>query len=215
MFAYPTARPFGAPSARLGKPMPDDIRGGLVGILKELDRTLKAMFSERSIHATTRLLEEVPAGTPPYEVLMKATEFQKQAAIASGAGWPDLSFEQMGKAGADWHVFPNLVFLQTADAALAYRARPNGDNPDSCIFDIWSLVRYAPGTEPPLRREFYPDATVNTVENFGLILSQDFQNMGEVQRGMHSLGFAGSRTNPLQESSVTNFHKALYQYIYA
>jgi phenylpropionate dioxygenase-like ring-hydroxylating dioxygenase large terminal subunit len=215
MFAYPNARPFGAPSARLGKPMPDDIRHGLVGILKELDRTLKAMFSERSTHATTRLLEEVPAGTPPYEVLMKATEFQKEAAIAGGAGWPQLSFEQMGKAGADWHVFPNLVFLQTADAALVYRARPNGNNPDSCIFDIWSLVRYAPGTEPTLRREFYPDGTVNTAENFGLILSQDFQNMGEVQRGMHSLGFTGSRTNPLQESSVTNFHKALYQYIHA
>jgi hypothetical protein len=31
---------------------------------------------------------------------------------------------------------------------------------------------------------------------------------------MHSLGFAGSRTNPLQESRVTNFHEVLYQYIY-
>src|SRR5580658_8882582 len=98
--------------------------------------------------------------------------------MGSGAGWPDLSFEQMGKAGADWHVFPNLVFLQTADAALAYRARPNGNDPDTCVFDIWSLVRYAPGTEPPLRREFYPDPMVDTVERFGLILSQDFQNMG-------------------------------------
>jgi hypothetical protein len=145
---------------------------------------------------------------------MKATEFQKQAALASGAGWPELSFEQMGKAGADWHVFPNLVFLQTPDAALAYRARPNGNDPDTCLFDIWSLVRYAPGTEPALRREFYPDPMVDTVERFGLILSQDFQNMGAVQSGMHSLGFEGSRTNPLQESSVTNFHKTLYQYLY-
>jgi len=215
MFAYPTSRPFGAQCARFGKPMPDDIRPGLVGILKELDRTLKAMFSERATHATTRILEEVPAGTPPLEVLMKATEFQKEAAIASGAGWPDLSFEQMGKAGADWQVFPNLIFLQTPDAALAYRSRPNGDDPDSCIFDIFSLVRYAPGAEPPLKREFYPDSRVNTVENFGLILSQDFQNMGEVQKGMHSMGFAGSRTNPLQESTVNNFHRVLYDYIYA
>ena len=214
MFAYPTARPFGAPSARLGKPMPEDLRPGLVGVLKELDRTLKAMFSERSTQATTRILEELPPTTPPLEVLMKAAQFQKEAALASGAGWPTMNFEQMGRAGADWHVFPNLVFLPTADAALFYRARPNGNDPDSCIFDIWSLVRYAPGAEPVLKREFYPDGTANPVEDFGLILSQDFQNMGEVQKGMHSLGFEGSRTNPLQESALTNFHRALYDYIY-
>ena len=65
-----------------------------------------------------------------------------------------------------------------------------------------------------LKREFYPDGTANPVEDFGLILSQDFQNMGEVQKGMHSLGFEGSRTNPLQESALTNFHRALHEYIY-
>ena len=124
-----------------------DTRAGFV-FSKEPDRTLKAMFSERSTHATTRILQELPPTTAPFEVLMKATEFQKEAAIASGAGWPDMNFEQMGRAGADWHVFPNLVFLPTADAALFYRARPNGNDPDSCIFDIWSLVRYPPGAEP-------------------------------------------------------------------
>lgn len=214
MFGYPTARPLGAPSARTGQPMPEDLRPGLVGVMRELDRTLKAMFSERSTQATGRLMSEVPPGAPPLEVLSKAVEFQREAAIASGAGWPSLSFEQMGRAGADWHVFPNLVYLQTADAAIVYRARPQGDDPDRCVFDIWSLVRYAPGAEPALKREFYPDPAANPVEDFGLVLSQDFQNMGEVQKGMHSIGFTGSRTNPLQESTIVNFHRALYEFIY-
>jgi len=33
--------------------------------------------------------------------------------------------------------------------------RPNGDNPDSCIFNIWSLKRYMPGGEPELQRRVY------------------------------------------------------------
>lgn len=151
-------------------------------------------------------------------LLGKAMEFQREAALADGAGWPDISFEQMAKAGTDWHVFPNLVFLMYPDGALFYRARPDGDNPDSCIFDIWSLKRYAPGKEPALNREFYygvDDWKTDTVANFGLILSQDFVNMGQVQQGMKSRGFAGARTNPLQETSISNFHRVLHEYVNA
>ncbi|CAH2917480.1 MAG: Phenylpropionate dioxygenase and related ring-hydroxylating dioxygenases, large terminal subunit [uncultured Paraburkholderia sp.] len=89
------------------------------------------------------MTEMSPSGNQ-FEVLGKAMQFQREAAIAEGAGWPDISFEQLGRAGADWHVFPNLVFLPYPDGALFYRARPDGDNPDSCIYDIWSLQRFAP-----------------------------------------------------------------------
>jgi phenylpropionate dioxygenase-like ring-hydroxylating dioxygenase large terminal subunit len=218
MFAYPTAtRPLGAPSKRTGKSMPSDLRPGLVAFYQEMENTLKAIFTPRDNEAVRRVLTEVPEGTPPLDVFAKAMEFQKQAAVASGAGWPEMSSEQLEKAGTDWHVFPNLVFLQYPDGALAYRARPEIDNPDWCTFDIWSLMRYAPGAEPPLQREFYygpEDWKTHIVERFGLILAQDIQNMSEVQRGMKSRGFRGARTNPLQESSVANFHKVLYQYLF-
>lgn len=79
---------------------------------------------------------------------------------------------------------------------------------------MWSLMRYTPGSEPPLKREFYPDWQENTVENFGLILSQDFSNFGATQKGMKSRAFEGSRVNPLQESEITNMHRALYEYIH-
>ena len=147
---------------------------------------------------------------------MKAMEFQKEAAVASGAGWPNITLEQLAKAGTDWHVFPNLIFLQWPDGVLAYRARPDGYDPNWCVFDVWSLVRYAPGSAPPLQREFYygsEDYKTDVVDKFGLVLSQDFQYMGEVQRGMKSKGFAGSRTNPLQETTVSSFHRTLYQFM--
>jgi hypothetical protein len=113
---------------------------------------------------------------------------------------------------ADWHVFPNFIFLHgNVDGLLAYRARPDGNDPDSCIFDAWSLVRYAPGGEPPLQKEFYNDWRDH--DGWGRILTQDFNNFEDIQRGMKTRSFRGSRTNPVQERVVVNFHRTIHQYI--
>jgi len=216
MFLYPySAAPPGAPSPRTGRPVPADLRPGVVSFYRRLEDELKAIFSQRAAEATGRLLTEVPPDASPIEVLGQTLTFQQQAAEASGAGWPAITPEQLAAAGTDWHVFPNLVMLMFPDGLLAYRARPDGDNPDSCIYDIWSLVRYTPGTEPSLQREFYygtDDWKIDTVARFGKILSQDFQNMEHIQQGMKSSGFKGSRTNPKQESAVSNFHRVLWEY---
>jgi phenylpropionate dioxygenase-like ring-hydroxylating dioxygenase large terminal subunit len=213
MFGYfePT-RPIGSPSPRTGKPIPEDLRPGMVGYLDELARTLKAVTTWRDNAATRRLLTETSAQDDALVLMAKMQQFQKEAAEAEGAGWAPISFEEQYKAGQDWHVFPNMIFLPYPDGALFYRARPDGDNPDSCIYDIWSLARFAPGAEPTLDREmYYGDEDWKVEAHFGKILTQDFSNMCEVQRGMKSSGFRGSRTNPKQERAVSNFHRALHE----
>lgn len=219
MFGYPApARLPGAPSPRTGRPIPADVRPGIVKFFGDLEEQLKAITTARDHEAAKRILKECPADTPHMELLMKVGQFQAEAAIAEGAGWPmQLTPEKVYKAGTDWHVFPNMVFLMSPDGMLFYRARPDGDNPDSCFYDICSIARYAPGQEPPLKREYYwgvDDWKTDTVERFGLILSQDFSNMSEVQRGMKSSGFRGARTNPLQESAISNFHRVLREYLF-
>jgi phenylpropionate dioxygenase-like ring-hydroxylating dioxygenase large terminal subunit len=209
--------PLGAPSPRLNLPVPTDIRPGIIAFHEQMERELKAIYTPRDVEATHRLMDEVAADASPLEALMKTIEFQQQAAERSGAGWPQVSLEQMGRAGVDWHIFPNLVMLMYPDGLLAYRSRPDGDNPDSCIFEIYSLARYAPGEEPSLKREYYhgkDDWRDDTVGKFGLILSQDFNNMEHVQQGMKSRGFRGSRPSPLQETSVFNFHRELLRYLF-
>lgn len=217
MFGYPPVRrPLGAPSSRTGRPMPDDLRPGTVAFFQEFENTLQAIFTARGNESVRRLMTEVPADASALEVIEKSFQFQKEAALASGAGWADVSFEQMFKGGTDWHVFPNLVLLMWPDGGLAYRSRPDGDNPNSCIYDMWSLARYAPGAEPPLKREMFhgpDDWHKNSIENFGLIIAQDFANVRDVQRGMASRGFKGSRTNPVQEKTVSHFHTVLHQYL--
>ena len=63
-------------------------------------------------------------------------------------------------------------------------------------------------------RDSTADWKTDTVERFGLILSQDFANMTEVQKGMKSSGFRGARPNPLQESSISNFHRVLREVLF-
>ncbi len=55
----------------------------------------------------------------------------------------------MAEAGLAWTLFPNQNILQGVTFALAYRARPYGDDPDQCIFEAYALERFPEGEEPP------------------------------------------------------------------
>ncbi len=199
-------------SPRLPPKDEPDFRNYVLSFVETFDRDLKAMVTERNVAATQRLRYEVPADAPPMEVVNKWVQFQIEAAMADGSGWPmELTPEYIAASNYDWHVFPNTIYLHaTVDGVLWYRVRPNGDDPGSCIFDIWSLQRYGPGKEPPLKREFYSnwqDA------DWPLIFRQDFINIPETYKGMKSRGFKGARSNPLQERVMTNFHRQLRKFI--
>ena len=210
-FSSPDARLPGLPSRRLDMAIPNDTRPGVFTFMDMMDRDLKAIVSERAFGAARRLMTDVPEGTSHLDILKQLGNFTYEAAITDGAGYPNLSYEEIVRAGQDWHVFPNHVFLPAPDAILAYRARPYQNDPDRCIFDVWSLVRYAPGKEPAIQREFYQNWEDH--DGWGLILEQDFRNLADIQQGMKSRGFDGSRPSPVQERAVSNFHRTLRTYV--
>ena len=74
-----------------------------------------------------------------------------------------------------------------------------------------SLRRYPPGQEPGAKLEWSDDLT--DVSFWGKILTQDYSNMAEVQRGLKSRAFAGCRTNPVQERPVANLHRGIQEFI--
>jgi phenylpropionate dioxygenase-like ring-hydroxylating dioxygenase large terminal subunit len=199
-------------SPRLPPKEEPDFRNTVINFVETFDRDLKAMVTERNVVATQRLRTEVSASASREEVVGKWVQFQMEAAAEDGSGWPmQLTPEYIDRSKYDWHVFPNLIYLHaTVDGVLCYRIRPNGHDPESCIFDIWSLQRYGPGKAPPLEREFYTDWQD---ADFPLIFRQDFANIPEVYKGMKSRGFTGARTNPLQERVMTNFHRHLREFI--
>lgn len=215
-FGYPTARPGGAPSARTGAPIPTDFREPIITMYDALSKQLNAMWTERDAEAVRRLRTELRPNASPEEAWMKTYEVIKEAWEASGAGFPRATLMDLFKAGMDWHIFPNLIILPQFCGALVYRVRPDGDNPDHCIFEVYSLQRYAPGAEPPLKRRYMwgPEEYKQFGEEVSIIQHQDFANMSEVQQGMKSRGFPGCRPNPLQETAVYNLHRVIHRYLF-
>jgi len=69
------------------------------------------------------------------------------------------------------------------------------------------LQRYAEGKAPAVEQEWSQEH--GDKDFWGLILTQDFANVAEIQKGMKSIGFKGARPNPKQEVAVLNFHRAL------
>jgi len=199
-------------SDRLPPKEVSDYRDYVLDFVEKYNRDLGAMVTEHHTRAAERLRTEVAADASPEEVLAKWGQFTVEEAAADGVEWPkELTPEYLERSGLDWHVFPNTIFLHgMVDGVLWYRVRPNGSDHNSAIFDIASLVRYAPGKEPELKREFYPEWRD---VDWPMIYKQDLVNLNVLQRGMKSRGFAGQRTNPLQERAIVNFHRALRRFM--
>lgn len=195
------------PSDRTGLKPDSDVRTYLMAMVDEYYHQLDAMITERSYEAAKRVMAEVSADASGEEVAARWNEFRREAAAREGIEWPEYDPQYHWDSHIDWHLFPNSVFLHGfVDGVLWYRARPEGDDPNRCIFDIWSLQRYGPGKEPPLKRETYDKIDSS---QWGRIFMQDFVNIPEVHRGMKSRAFVGARPNPVQERAVSNFHRAL------
>ena len=128
---------------------------------------------------------------------------------ARGVTWPDIPPAVMAEAGLAWTLFPNQNILQGVTFALAYRARPNGDDPDSCIFEAYALERYPDG-EAPVTEWVEAEPTE---ANWGKVLAQDFANMKHVHKGMKSRGFRGALPNPHQEQKIINAHRNLAEFM--
>jgi len=180
--------------------------------VEQMKHDLDAMQTERAYQAAQRLRDETTDASSPEEVMTKLFTYTVEAAMKEGSGWPEgITPEYLADSGFDWHVFPNTIFLHPGiEAVLWYRFRPYPGDVDKCIFDIWSLERFAPGTEPKLEREFYEDWRDF---DWPLIYTQDFNNLPKVHKGMKSRAFRGGRTSPVQERAIPNFHRALRRFI--
>ncbi|HEY3696196.1 aromatic ring-hydroxylating dioxygenase subunit alpha [Phenylobacterium sp.] len=177
-----------------------------------LHKTLGAMTLDPGLAASERIMAEFMDETDPAVIVAKLFEYQKEETGKRGARWPEkLTLENMFKAGTDWHMFPNTIALPTPDGALWYRLRPNGDDPDSCVFDIWSLGRYAPDAEPAITHDVYQG--FEPFRGQCPFLEEDFLNMEAVHKGMKSAGWTAARPNPVQEGQIVNFHRVLREYL--
>jgi hypothetical protein len=174
---------------------------------------LHALISQYALRAADRLVSEAPGEESIAEIQARYRRLHREEMEKARAPWPaDLTDQDIARAGINWHIFPNSIVLPTRDGAQWYRARPNGDDPETCIYDVWWLERYAPGKEPPVVHEFYPD--VESFEGKNPFLEQDFDNLIACQKGMHSRGLPGLIVNPVQEAAMKHFQQGIEAYLY-
>jgi phenylpropionate dioxygenase-like ring-hydroxylating dioxygenase large terminal subunit len=122
--------------------------------------------------------------------------------------------ETLGLWGGEIVIFPNLMILPQAGNAMIYRVRPDGSDPDRCIFEIFSTRTYPAAVKPPR-------ATLQTVTNYRdpeqlrLIPRQDLGNIPRMQRGLHSRGCGEILLAAEQEKLILNMHRELDRYLQA
>ena len=151
------------------------------------------------------LTEEDLQDTSPRALLAKIRR-DKLGTLADG-----LTDEQMVD---NWNymTFPNFNFNLYPGQLFGYRSRPNGDNPDSCIFEIISLQTYTDGDAPPYEPVVIEDPMSYT--EWGLALEQDIENlMFHVQQGMKSRSFKGLRLSAYQEKRVKHMHDGIDRFV--
>ena len=159
-----------------------------------------AASTDTLVNAAKRLVDELPEGTSPQEVIKHWLASARADDAKRGVIWPTISPENMAEAGLAWHIFPNMSVLQGVTFALCYRSRPYGDDPNMCIFEAAVYELYPEGEAPETEWEYTEPG------DWPPVLQQDFQNMSAVQKGMRNAAWKGAQPNPYMERTVANLH---------
>lgn len=118
-----------------------------------------------------------------------------------------------------YSLFPNVVLFGGLGSPLFYRARPDGDDPESCLFEVMLLLPVAPGATPPPptpRRWLEPHekwSDVPELSFFGPVLDEDQAIMPRVQRGLRAARKPGLTLALYQESRIRHFRQTLEHYV--
>ncbi|MEZ5568034.1 MAG: aromatic ring-hydroxylating dioxygenase subunit alpha [Halioglobus sp.] len=171
--------------------------------------------------AGSELRPEVPAGQTAREALAQMT----LPTVNEQAG-EDLSGRATMSELMDstlYLLFPNFAPWAGHGTVISYRHRPNGDDVDSCLMDVYLLTRYPEGEEPP---EDAPTVRLGIDEPFksaahvlgaGLanVFDQDAANLPQVQKGMKASKKGAVTLANYQEVRIRHFHQTLDKYLNA
>jgi phenylpropionate dioxygenase-like ring-hydroxylating dioxygenase large terminal subunit len=114
--------------------------------------------------------------------------------------------------GGEIFIFPNFMILPQAGNAMMYRVRPDGFDPDRCIFEIYSTRTLPAATKPPRATV----QRVNNIEDPKQVLEiprQDFGNIPRMQKGLHALGIRQTWLAGEHEKMILNMHQELDRYL--
>ncbi len=118
----------------------------------------------------------------------------------------------------EYFLFPNLTLFGGL-SPLCYRARPDGHDPNACLFEVMLLVPLPDGApRPPAAkpRWLLPEEHFSSVPElgyFGQVLDQDEAILPRVQRGLLAARKPGVTLAAYQESRIRHMRRTLAEYM--
>lgn len=119
----------------------------------------------------------------------------------------------------EYNLFPNAVLFGGYGSPLAYRSRPDGDDPNRSIFEVWLLLPYPDGAAKPpsaatrVLNEGERFADVPELSYYGPILDQDADMMHRVQHGLRSSRKGRITLANYQEIRIRHMRRTLADYM--
>ena len=148
--------------------------------------------------------EEIPWDMPGPQFMMKN---RREACAAKGIDLSQLKDNELYGFPTEFRFFPNQIGPIAGNSYGLFRSRPNGDDPNSCIWDMMFMFQYAEGEEPETEYETI-DWRDHPVDKMPETFLQDWKTTPLYQAGMHSWALRGCRFNK-QEANALHTHKLL------
>ena len=183
---------------------------GIIESARRLSTGLEAMTLPRDLHVLEGLRRRpVPEGSTFGAELVQAVY---RYAAGAGIPLPPPDPDALARWGGVFFIFPNYFVLPQFGNALIYRSRPHGDDPETCLFEVWSVSIPTEGTpdrRPVAEGPYAPDDR----EHWPTIPLQDFSNIGRQQRGIHSSSIDALRLSHTYEGGIDAMHRELDRYL--
>jgi len=118
-----------------------------------------------------------------------------------------------------YSIFPNTQIWAGYFGNIVYRAIPDGDNHEACLFDVWLLGRYPAGSPRPVgaRLNRLPDdqpfSSAAELGALGAVFDQDMGNLDAMTKGLKSSRKGAVSLASYQESRIRHHHETLAKYL--
>lgn len=119
----------------------------------------------------------------------------------------------------EYFVFPNFFIFPGLSLPMAYRFRPDPENPDYCWFDLYFLRPKHAGKEtppPPEPLELDVRDSYTQAEGLGFlgaVYDQDTDNMAAQTRGFKACAKGGQTLGNYQEVRIRHLHSRVNDYL--
>ncbi len=182
-----------------------------VDFMAKLSEGMDGMVHKTEV-AVLEKLRDMDVPDDPNQATMafygKAYEVVEQDARARGA-----DIFEFGKVAQEYpfhaveFMFPHFFLLPMLGAMSAYRIRPL--TPETCLFEIWSLVIRPEGE--PYETPGEPTMLPYNSQEFPEIPRQDYSNLPLQQLGLHDLEFMRLASN--HEGMISNYQRLVDGYL--